>query len=253
LINPQLHKRPVALDREKHRHLKLRADASNLLATAGLNSFFLTAAEFVDACREYPILFLSAGVDAEGREQVAPVAVFGVSPGENLFLRADGRWDAHYVPAMLRAYPFTMARIDAEQYAVCLDEGWDGLSQDEGRPLFDEQGQPTPMLTEVRKFIEQIELETERTRLAGQRLMELKLLQPKRFDATLPDGTPLGIDGFLAADEERMASLSDAEALEVQRSGLLALLHAHQISMGNMRRLIERKAATMTDGAAATV
>jgi hypothetical protein len=243
LINPELHKKPVALDREKHRNLKLRADHSNLKASAGLNAFFLTAAEFADACKEYPILFLAAGTDAEGKQQVAPVAVFGVTPGENLFLEADGRWDAYYVPAMLRAYPFTMARIDEQQFAVCLDEAWDGFSQDEGRPIFEADGKPTPMLEEMRKFIEQIEIETERTRLVGAKLMEMKLLQSKRFDATLPNGEPLSVDGFLAVDEERLAALTDAEALELQRSGLLALLHAHQISMGNMRRLLDKRIA----------
>ena len=243
MINPELHKTPVALDREKHRHLKLRADQSNLKAAAGLNAFFLTAAEFADACKEYPILFLSAGTDAQGKEQVAPVAVFGVTPGENLFLQADGRWDAFYVPAMLRAYPFTMARVAEDQFAVVFDESWDGANTTDGRPLFNEAGEPTELLNDLRKFVEQIEIETERTRLAGQRLMELKLLQPKRFDATLPNGEPLSVDGFLAVDEERLAALTDEEALEVQRTGLLSLLHAHQISMGNMRRLIDRRFA----------
>lgn len=241
MINPELHKKPVALDREKHRGLKLNTDISNLAAAAGMNAFFVSAAEFADVSREYPILFLPAGMDEQGKPQVAPVAVFGVTQGENLFLQPDGRWDAYYVPAVLRAYPFTMAKVAEDQYAVCLDEGWTGLSNDEGKALFDDKGEPTPMLQDLRKFIEQIEIETERTRLAGQKLVEMNLLQPKRFDATLADGEVLTVDGFLALDEERLAKLSDAEVLELQRSGLLSLVHAHQISMGNMRRLIDMR------------
>jgi hypothetical protein len=242
LINPALHKQPAGLDREKHRHWKLRSGFSNLSATAGLNSFFLTTAEFADACREYPILFIEAEADAQGKPQVAPVAVFGVKPGENLFLGEGTVWEADYVPAMLRAYPFTMARVGPDQFAVVIDEAWAGFSSEEGRPLFDEQGEPTPLLLDLRKFVEQIEVEIERTRLAGLRLLELKLLQPKRFDATLADGETLVVDGFLAVDEERLAQLSDSEALELQRSGLLGLLHAHLISLGNMRRLLDRRA-----------
>ena len=241
MINPELHKQPAGLDREKHRHWKLRADRSNLRATAGLNSFFLTTAEFGDACREYPILFLQAAAGADGKPQVAPVAVFGVTPGENLFLGEGNDWAADYVPAMLRAYPFTMARVGVDQFAMVIDEGWEGFSTEEGRPLFDDQGEPTPLLLDLRKFVEQIEVEIERTRLAGIRLLELQLLLPKRFDATLADGETIVVDGFLAVDEERLAKLSDAEALELQRSGLLGLLHAHLISLGNMRRLLDRR------------
>jgi hypothetical protein len=250
LINPELHKQPVALDREKHRNLKVRTELSNLQAAAGLNAFFLTAAEFADACKEYPILFLGAGKDEQGQEQVAPVAVFGVTQGENLFLKADGRWDAFYIPAVLRAYPFTMARIEEDRYAVCFDGAWSGMSETEGKPLFDDKGEPTPLLNDVRQFVEQLEVEIERTRLAGQRLMALKLLAPKRFEATLPNGEPMSVDGFFAVDEERLNALTDAEILELHRNGLMGLLQAHQISMGNMRRLLDRRLAAQAAVAA---
>jgi hypothetical protein len=241
VINPQLHKKPAALDRELHRDLKLIPGHPTLTAAADMNAFFVTAAEFGDVCREYPILFLAAGKDDSGKPQVAPVAVFGMSQGENLFLKPDGRWDASYVPAMLRAYPFTMARLAQDQFAVCMDEAWSGFTRGEGNALFDAKGEPTPMLADLRKFIEQIEIETERTRLAGQRLMALNLLQPKRFDATLPDGQALVVDGFLAVDEERLAKLTDAEIVDLQRNGLMGLLHAHQISLANMRNLLDRR------------
>src|ERR1700740_2431117 len=99
----------MALDRVAHPDLRIRREMSALeTAASSLNAFFITAAEFSDACKEYPIFFLRAGKDAEGRELCAPVAVFGMLKGENLFLR-HGRWNARYVPALLRAYPFAMA------------------------------------------------------------------------------------------------------------------------------------------------
>ncbi|HSI56532.1 MAG TPA: SapC family protein [Ideonella sp.] len=249
MINPDLHKKPATLDRVSHRNLKLREDLNTLHAAAGLNSFFVTVAEFGDACREYPILFLRAGTDAQGKPQVAPVAVFGLSQGENLFLPKDAtgalpastRWQGRYVPAALRAYPFTMAKVDETQLAMCIDESWAGWSQEQGRALFDEKGEATPFLEELRKFTEQIEIEIERTRLAGQTLMEMGLLQDRRFDATLPDGSPLAVEGFMALDEKRYAELTDAEVLTLHKRGLFAVLHLHQISLGNMRWLLERR------------
>jgi hypothetical protein len=241
LINPDLHKKPVALDRIQHRQLKVVRDGSALKAAAGLNAFFITVSEFGDACKEYPLLFLRAGNDADGKPLVAPVAVFGLVKGENLFFR-DGQWNARYVPAMLRAYPFAMAPTGTDnQYVVCFDEAFAGLSNDTGEPLFDVNGEPTEYLSEIRRFVEQLETEVDRTRFAGRKLLELGLLQDKRFDATLPDGTPISVDGFLAVDEERMKKLSDAEALDLHRTGLNALLYLHMASMANMRHLLDMR------------
>lgn len=238
MINPDLHKKPVALDRALHRNLRVRRDQSALGATSHLNAFLCTVSEFADASKEYPILFLRAGKDPEGRDLVAPVTVFGLSKGENLVYR-HGRWTMRYIPAMLRAYPFAMAPTPEKQYLVCFDETSNVLSQTEGEPLFNDKGEPSAYLNEIREFLERIEVEVERTRMAGRRLMELGLLQEKRFDATLPDGSPLAVDGFMAVDEERMKNLTDAEIIEMQRSGLLALLHFHMGSMNNISRLLE--------------
>ncbi|MBN8487303.1 MAG: SapC family protein [Burkholderiales bacterium] len=246
MINSELHKQPQLLDRGQHRQLRMRTDVNSLAAARPLNSVFLTAAEFGDACKEFPILFLRAG-EMDGKPQVAAVAVLGLSPGENLMLETthDGgdRWTARYIPALLRAYPFTMARTSPDQWAVAIDRSWKGLSETEGERLFDDQGEPTTYLNGVREFVERLEAEIERTRQAGERLLAMGLLQEKRFDATLPDGQPLVVDGFLAIDEQKYAELSDAEVLELHRGGLAGVLMTHQVSLGNMRALIERRLA----------
>lgn len=156
MINPELHKKPIALDRVAHRNLKIRRDQSALDATTGLNAFFITAAEFADACKEYPILFLRAGKDEQGKDLCAPVTVFGLLKGENLVYR-HGRWNARYVPALLRAYPFAMAPTPDKQFVVCFDETSPVFSQTEGQALFDEKGEATPYLEEVRQFVEKID------------------------------------------------------------------------------------------------
>lgn len=245
MINSELHKQPVLLDRNGHRGLRLNTQMSPVAASVQMNSVFLTAAEFGDACKEFPILFLRAGANAAGKPQVAPVAVLGLKPGENLFVEhtADGlpRWNGRYVPAILRTYPFTMVQTQENEWSVCIDRGWAGWSESEGEALFTDAGEPTPFLEDMRRFVERVEAEVERTRQAGERLLELGLLQEKRFDATLPDGSPLSVDGFLAIDEERFNQLGDAEILELHRTGLLGVLTTHQISLGNMRQMIERR------------
>lgn len=86
MISPELHTQPVALDRVGHRDLKLSEGANSLNRVTQLNSMFVTLAEFGDAAKEFPIFFLRAGKDDKGNELVAPVAVFGLKQGQNLFV-----------------------------------------------------------------------------------------------------------------------------------------------------------------------
>jgi hypothetical protein len=242
MMPPALYKKPAALDREKHRQLRLNP-VSGYGFLSGMNSLFVTVGEFADVAREYPIVFIPAGKDeTSGEENLAPVAVLGLMQGENLFLKADGSWAADYIPAFVRRYPFAMAHVDKDTLAVCLDEDYPGFSQTEGGRLFEDDGQPTPTLKNVHEFLENFEREAERTRLFCRELQQAQLLQPMRFDAQMPGGESVTIDGFMAVDVEKFNALPDAKILQMHKNGMLGLIHLQQASLGNMRRLAQRRA-----------
>lgn len=238
MIHHALHRNPVALDRNRHRLLRLKRNVDDLSRLAELNSFFVAAGEFAEACREYPVVWIPADVDASGARQVAPVAVFGVTPNQNLCIDASG-WRTRYVPVLLRMYPFALARAGDSEVVLCYDASWPGFTLTEGESLFEADGTPTAFTAEMQTQLQNIEAEVERTRLIGEKLLQKNLLQEMRFDATLPDGQKMTVDGFLTVDDKRFGELSDADVLELHRSGILGLIHAHQVSLGNMRRLIE--------------
>ncbi len=243
MIDPKLFTAPIALDRVQHRTQRLKPQGVRFDRTAGMNALFIAAVEFIDAARDYPIVFIEAGQGEDGKREVAPVAVLGLTQGENLMLASDGSWAARYVPALLRGYPFGLARTDGSNYVVVIDDKADALTSGDGQALFNEQGEPTPMLEERRKFLEQLEAEAQRTRLFGRSLLELELLTPMRFEATLPDGRDLSVDGFLTLDEKRFADLPADKLGQLHKSGLLALIYAHQCSLQLMRGLVERRVA----------
>ena len=243
MIDPVLFASPVALDRVQHRAQRLHTPSVRFDRTAGMNSLFVAAVEFIDASRDYPIVFIEAGQGDDGKREVAPVAVLGLTQGENLMLNDDGSWAARYVPALLRGYPIGLARTDAQNYVVVIDDKAGALSATVGQALFNDNGEPSPMLEERRKFVEQLENEAQRTRLLGRSLQELELLQPMRFDATLPDGQQLSVEGFLTVDEKRFSELPDDKLVQLHKSGILPLIHAHQFSLGLMRGLVERRVA----------
>jgi hypothetical protein len=238
MISSALHKDLVALDRDKHRQLRLNRGVSSLDAMDKLNACFIAAVEFADACRDSPVVWVRAGQDAAGKPMVAPVAVFGVKADQNLCID-DGRWRVRYLPAMLRFYPFALVRTGDDKAAVCFDQRWAGLSMTEGERLFDDAGQATELLKAIQGQLEELEVEAERTRLLGEMLTAKGLLQDMRFDATLTDGSKLSVDGFLTVDEKKLAELPDPDVLEMHKRGVLGLIHAQQLSMANMRRLVD--------------
>jgi SapC len=227
MINELLHRNPVAIDRQQHLQTRLQLPLTDWSVASRLNALFIAAAEFTEACREFPIVFVRTGQDEDGKPQIAPIAVFGLLQNDNLYAEGSA-WRAGYIPAVLRAYPFGIGKIENQRFAICMDAAWSGISQTEGQALFTPEGQPSEMLTAV-----------QRTRLVCQKLQELDVLRDMRFDATLPDGRKHTVDGFLTVDDARMQALPDAVVADMHRQGLLGLVHAHWVSMANMRRLLD--------------
>jgi hypothetical protein len=241
VIVPNLYRQVVALDRNQHRSLRLKqAPFKNLSRTAEMNAAFVAAVEFADVSREYPIVFVRAGKDAKtGEDLVAPMAVLGLKQKENLYLLSEGRWRTPYLPAVLRRYPFAMAEAEGDRRVVCIDRDCEDFSNSEGEPLFGADGQPTPLLADLQNFLDSFEQQVVRTRVFCARLLKADVLREMRFDVTMSDGNTLAVDGFLSVDESRLAALPDADVLELQRTGMLALVHLQQASMGLLRRLVE--------------
>lgn len=238
MINQLLHKQPKVVDRDVHRSLRLRVPVTDWTVASQLNAVFVAGVEFGDAARDFPLVFVSAGTSDDGQPDIAPIAVLGMIANDNLFVE-NTKWRAQYIPAVLSTYPFAIGRIDAERFAICIDTAWAGLSGTEGEPLFMADGQHSEFLGRVQQQLESLESQIQRTRLMCRRLHELGLLHEMRFDATLPDGSAFAVNGFLTVDDKKLNEIDDATALELHKSGVLGLVHAHFVSLGNMRKLLD--------------
>lgn len=239
MIVPQLHRQPVPVDTQTHAATRLRLPVTDWSHLAQTNALFLTAAECVHAACDYPIVFVKAGVDEQGQTDYAPIAVLGMTPGENLFLEA-GRWRALHLPALMATYPFCVARAGQDRYAVCVDAASSALANEgEGQRLFDDAGQATEFSRNVQAELEKLEAQINITRNISRKIAALGLLSERRFDATLPDGRKLAVDGFYTVEEEKVRALPESAVMELHRDGLLTFIHAHWVSLGQMRRLLE--------------
>jgi hypothetical protein len=228
------YEKPVLLDREQHRRRRVRPGSSFAFARQA-NSLYLAGAEFNEACKEYAIVFTRAQ-----NGKVIPVVVLGLRSQENLFLDAQGRWQARYVPAYVRRYPFVLAQLPGQDMAVCIDEAYPGLGETEGEALFDEQGQETPFLKNALEFLTQYQRDYQRTEAFCQRLQEAGLLTEMNAQAKLADGRSFTVNGLLVVDEKKLRALPDASVLALFRSGELHLVAMHLVSLSNLQNLVER-------------
>ena len=228
---PVFYKQPRPLRAEQDASLGL-AEASDYRFATTSNSVPLVAAEFTQVCKHYPIVF------AEG-EKPQPVALLGLRSGENLFVSEQGQWQANYVPAYVRRYPFIfMENSDKSEYTLCIDEAAAGVSNEGGRPLF-EDGKPTALVENALAFCRDYQGHHVFTNGFVEALVEAGLLNDNRADVTLATGEKLSMGGFKVIDETRFNQLP-AETLVLWRErGWLHLVYCHFISMSNWAELID--------------
>jgi hypothetical protein len=230
------YEKPVLLDRDKHRKRRVRPGNSFGFAR-NANSLYLAGAEFNEACKEYAIVFTRA----QGNK-VVPVVMLGLRGRENLFVNDNDGWDARYIPAFVRRYPFVLAELPGQSLAVCIDEAYRGVNEQEGEALFDDEGKDTPFLRSALDFLTQYQREYLRTEAFCQRLDQAGLLTEMNAKANLTDGRAFTVNGLLVVDEKKLLALPDATALAMFRHGELHLVSMHLASLSNMQRLVDRLA-----------
>jgi hypothetical protein len=201
-----------------------------------VNSVPLMAVEFASAAAEYAIVFAGTG------DVVMPTAVLGLRNEENLYLSKDEGWQAKYIPAFVRRYPFVFSSPDdGKTFTLCIDEKFPGFNQHgRGERLFTDDRKPTPYVENVMKFLQQYQLEFQRTQAFCKKLKDLNLLEPMRAQVSLDTGERMSLAGFSAVDRARLKTLSAEALAELVRTDMLELVYTHVISLRNFAGMRER-------------
>lgn len=222
----------------QHGGLKIQTNQGYGFA-ATTNSVPVAGVELAEVCKEYPVVFVPT--EAGG---AVPVAVLGFANGENLFLDGERQWQAHYLPAFVRRYPFILADNPEtpDRPVVCVDESCPWLGQELGEPLF-AAGQPSPLLEQTLKFLADFHAQSARTATFGRKLKDWGLLVESQAQATTADGKSHTLTGIWVVDEAALSRLAADRLEELFRAGELAWIYFHLASLTNFRRLAERKPA----------
>lgn len=219
----------------RHGNWSVEADTSYAFSSK-VNSVPLTAVEFPSAAGEYAIVF--AGNDSA----IIPVVILGMRGNENVYLDPKGGWQAKYIPAFIRRYPFVFSSdAEGKTLTLCIDEAYKGCNQEgRGQRLFADDGKPTPYVDNVLKFLQNYQAHFERSQAFCRKLKELDLFESMEASVTLPSGEKLSLTGFMAVDRKRLKALPGEVLSELAKSDELELIYLHLESIRNFYGMRDR-------------
>jgi hypothetical protein len=201
--------------------------------------------EFARASAIYPVVFL----EDKAQDEFRPVALMGLEQGENLFVDGQGKWQASYVPAIIRRYPFALASTGQEgQFTVCIDEGSDLVNKDDGVPLFDESGEPSQAIENVKRYLGELQQMDVFTRGFCKYFAEHNLFTPLNMRVRQGEQAR-NITGCYVVNEERLNNLSNDRFLELREKRFLPAVYAHLVSLAQIERLMQLKEQRSTPAA----
>ena len=169
-------------------------------------------------------------------------ALFGLQNGQNLFVDPQGRWMARYIPARLRAYPFSLAFREGLPSPLDSSTHSSGLVGEvgDGEPFFEASGTLAPQLQSFVNFLGALEKERRATAAAIDTVVKLQLLKPLKIKgaATDPSGQPLhDFTGLHAIDENRLQALDATELALLRDQRGLPLVYAQLLSLYQLESL----------------
>lgn len=227
-----MYKKVELLNKELHKNSALKA-IQDLSFAKELISAPLTAGEFFQACKDYPIVFTK-----DEKNGWSANAIFGYKEKQNLFLDANNKWElGRYIPAFIRRYPFLM--IEQKEQAILAFDGV-LLSEDEAdkeRRFFSESGEPTKMTQEALGFVQQYAHDQKETQKFIELLDKWGLLEESAANIVNKKGEKYSLNALYIISEEKLQHLSKKKQSDICEKQAYPLITAHLISLGNIQRL----------------
>ena len=195
--------------------------------------------EIAPASRDYPVAFSSG----DGGKTFTLTAILGLQHNQNMFLMEDGYWDRRvYLPAYVRRFPFCMARVtrDGElqsERVVCVE---DSAITNDGDELFDTQGEPLPVWSQIQDFVTEYERDLMRAEEFCKLLAGLDLLEPISVTAELGE-FKMELAGLYRVNRDALDELPEDALRALLKDEAMEAIFVHLWSMANFQRMLNRR------------
>lgn len=222
----------VPISWERHGRKKIKT-IQNFDFAKDINMASIMVHEFSRASSTYPIVF----VEDKRKDQFKPVVLLGLEDGENLFIQ-DDKWQASYIPAIIRRYPFALAATGEEgRFTVCIDEQSDLLTDLDGQALFNDNGEPAEPLERVKRYLAELQQMDRFTEDFCKYLSEKNMFAPLNMRIRLGNEMR-NVTGAYIVNEERFNALSDETFIEMRSKKYVPVVYAHLSSLSQIERLL---------------
>lgn len=232
----------VLLNSAEHQDLKINTDRG---AALGDNLWFTPTfpLEFRSVQAQYPIFFHKD----QQTGKLYPVALFGFSHQENLFLQTDN-WQHSYIPLSVLRLPFLIGQqtvredgVEQQQRVIHLDIEHPRVNKTQGEALFLPYGGNTPYLEQVAGMLETLHLGLQDGQQFVQQLLDLELLEAFTLDVQLDDGSKHQMIGFYTVNEDKLKLLQADVLASLHQRGYLQAIYMTLASQSNIRTLLKLK------------
>jgi hypothetical protein len=199
--------------------------------------------EFRSVQAQYPIFFHKD----QQTGKLFPVALFGFSHQENLFLQTNN-WQHSYIPLSVLRLPFLIGRqtvredgVEHQQRVIHIDVEHPRVSKEQGEALFLPFGGNSPYLEQVAGMLETLHFGLQDSQQFVEQLLALELLEAFALDVQLDDGTKHQMIGFYTINEDKLKALSGEALTALHQRGYLQAIYMALASQSNVRTLLRLK------------
>lgn len=221
---------PQVINTEDHAELRI-AMPQNAEFASNAQAVPVLLSEFADVALEYPIVF----VQTPDSTWMA-LALTGLQQNQNVFVDENGSWNANYIPASVRRYPFVLASGDDGTLSVAVDMSRASEAQTAIR-LFDDEGNPSETLQNSIGFLKSFQGQSAQTSTLIARLAELELLTDAEFQIGSQEGNGRRLNGFFIVEEARLNALRDDTIVDLVRRSQMSAIYLHLLSLKNIAAL----------------
>ncbi len=237
-------KKIVPITLERHKEIKVK-QINNFEFAKNVNMASIMVHEFSRATAIYPIIF----VEDKQNDVFKPVVLFGFEEGENLFVDSDNKWNSSYVPAIIRRYPFALAKTEDDgRFTVCIDEDSEFVNKEEGQALFDGD-EPAEVMERVKRYLAELQQMDSFTDEFCKFMVSKNMFTPLNMKIKVENEIK-NISGAYIVNEERLNALSDETYLELRTKKYIPVIYSHLGSLSQIERLMgfKDKKLSVTNG-----
>ncbi len=232
-----LFKEPELLSVEQHGSIGFNPPEERFGFCKKIRGFPINANEVAPAMKHYPVFVVNY-------DMPMLLAATGVIDDENLFVDEKGAWEPKtYVPAYVRRYPFGIASdSDSDRFAIVIDRAFDGLGEGGEIPLF-ENGEPSENTKKAIDFCQGYERDRFMTKQFCEKLKELELLEGQKANFTAEGSSEEhSFAEYIGVSEQAVKKLTGDQLAELRDNGMLPIVYAMLMSLGNWPLLLQRRA-----------